>query len=93
MSTPDEIRVRHILVEHEYEARDLEKKLNEGVSFEALAQKFSRCPSKSQGGDLGFFGRGRMVEAFEDAAFSLEIDEVSPPVRTRFGYHIIQRLS
>jgi parvulin-like peptidyl-prolyl isomerase len=85
------IKARHILVEQEYEAQDLVKKLSEGVSFEDLARKFSRCPSSARGGDLGEFGRGRMVQAFEEAAFALAVGEVSPPVRTRFGYHLIQR--
>lgn len=88
----DQIRVRHILVEQEYEARDLERKLSEGASFEDLARKFSRCPSASQGGDLGSFGRGRMVETFEDAAFELKVGQTSGPVRTRFGYHLIHRI-
>jgi parvulin-like peptidyl-prolyl isomerase len=85
------IKARHILVEQEYEAQDLVKKLSEGVSFEDLARKFSRCPSSARGGDLGEFGRGRMVQAFEEAAFALDVGQVSPPVRTRFGYHLIQR--
>src|SRR3712207_1479770 len=66
------IRARHILVEQEYEAKDLEKKLQEGETFEQLAQKFSRCPSGKKGGDLGFFREGQMVEAFEEAAFALK---------------------
>jgi len=85
------IKARHILVEQEFECQDLIKKLNAGESFEALAQKFSKCPSKSRGGDLGEFGKGRMVPTFEEAAFGLQINEVSGPVRTQFGYHLIQR--
>ena len=85
------IKARHILVEQSYEADDLVRKVNEGVSFEELAQKFSKCPSGKQGGDLGEFGRGRMVPSFEEAAFELEVDEVSGPVRTQFGYHLIKR--
>jgi peptidyl-prolyl cis-trans isomerase C len=88
----DEVHARHILVEQEYEAKDLQRKLAEGSDFAELAKKFSKCPSRARGGDLGKFGRGRMVEAFEDAAFSLKIGEISQPVRTRFGYHLIQRL-
>jgi peptidyl-prolyl cis-trans isomerase C len=86
-----EIRASHILVEKEYEAQDVLKKLAEGCSFESLAKSFSKCPSREEGGDLGTFGRGQMVEAFEEAAFSLKVGEVSGPVRTRFGYHIIKR--
>lgn len=85
------VKARHILVANEYEAQDLIKKLEEGVSFEELAKKFSKCPSSARGGDLGEFTKGRMVAEFETAAFSLGVDEVSPPVRTQFGYHLIQR--
>jgi peptidyl-prolyl cis-trans isomerase C len=85
------VTARHILVEHEHEAQDLMKKLNDNCSFEELAEKFSKCPSGRQGGQLGEFGRGRMVPEFEDAAFSLQVGEVSAPVRTQFGYHIIKR--
>jgi peptidyl-prolyl cis-trans isomerase C len=85
------IKARHILVEQEYEAKDLVRKLQEGTSFEDLARKFSKCPSGQRGGDLGEFGRGRMVASFEEAAFALQVNEVSPPVSTRFGYHLIQR--
>lgn len=85
------ISARHILVTHEHEAKDLLQKVSEGSAFKDLAQKFSLCPSKANGGDLGEFGRGRMVPSFEEAAFALQVDEVSPPVRTQFGYHLIQR--
>jgi peptidyl-prolyl cis-trans isomerase C len=85
------IKARHILVEKEFEAQDLVKKLGEGKSFEELARKFSKCPSGKRGGDLGEFGRGRMVPSFEEAAFALEVNQVSGPVRTQFGYHLIQR--
>ncbi len=87
----DEIRASHILVAQEYEAQDLIKKLEEGKTFAELAEKFSKCPSGKQGGDLGEFGRGRMVPSFEEAAFALGVGEVSKPVRTRFGYHLIHR--
>jgi peptidyl-prolyl cis-trans isomerase C len=86
-----EIRASHILVEKEYEAQDILKKLSEGCTFESLAKSFSKCPSREEGGDLGTFGRGQMVEAFEEAAFNLKVGEISGPVRTRFGYHIIKR--
>ncbi len=85
------IKARHILVGEEFEAKDLLRKLNEGKSFEELAKTFSKCPSSARGGDLGEFGRGRMVAPFDEAAFALQVNEVSPPVRTQFGYHLIQR--
>lgn len=85
------IRASHILVDKEYLAEDVLKKLKEGSSFESLAKAFSSCGSASEGGDLGEFGPGMMVEAFEKAAFALKPGEVSGPVRTQFGYHIIKR--
>lgn len=85
------INASHILVEKEYEAEDVIKKLGEGNSFESLAKAYSKCPSSREGGDLGSFGRGQMVKPFEDAAFALQPGEVSKPVRTQFGYHIIKR--
>ena len=85
------VSAKHILVETQYEAEDLQKKLAEGANFEELAQKFSKCPSGQQGGDLGEFGKGRMVPSFEEAAFGLKPGEVSEPVQTQFGYHLIQR--
>lgn len=85
------VKAKHILVKEQFEAEDLLKKLAEGKTFDELAQKFSLCPSGRRGGDLGEFGRGRMVAPFEEAAFALEINEVSKPVKTQFGYHLIQR--
>ena len=85
------IRAKHILVEHEYEVQDLLKKIAEGTSFEELAKDFSKCPSGAEGGDLGFFSKGQMVKPFEDAAFGLEVGEVSNAVQTQFGYHLIKR--
>ena len=88
----DILHARHILVRHEFEAKDLQRKIAEGKKFEELAQDFSLCPSASRGGDLGQFPRGRMVPAFEKALLKLAPGEVSPPVKTQFGYHLIQRL-
>lgn len=85
------IKARHILVQYEHEAQDLIKKLTEGKTFQELAAAFSKCPSGKNGGDLGEFGKGRMVKPFEDAAFALEVNQTSEPVRTQFGYHLIQR--
>jgi peptidyl-prolyl cis-trans isomerase C len=87
------IKASHILVEHEYEIKDLQKKLDEGSSFEDLARDFSKCPSGQDGGSLGHFSKGQMVKPFEEAAFSLEVGEVSSPVQTQFGYHLIKRES
>ena len=85
------IKARHILVNQEFEATDLLKKLDDGKTFEQLAMEFSLCPSKAGGGDLGEFGKGAMVPVFETAAFALKVGETSGPVRTQFGFHLIHR--
>lgn len=85
------INASHILVEQEHEAQDILKKIAEGKSFEELAKAHSKCPSGEDGGELGSFGKGQMVKEFETAAFALKVGEISPPVRTQFGYHIIKR--
>ncbi len=87
------IRAQHILVDQEFEANDLLKKLADGKSFEELARDFSQCPSGNNGGDLGEFGKGMMVPSFEKAAFALNVGEISSPVKTQFGFHLIKRLS
>ena len=85
------MRVSHILVENEYELADIQKLLDEGSTFAELAKKFSKCPSGQRGGDLGPVRRGQMVQPFEDAMFALEVGELSGPVKTQFGYHLIYR--
>lgn len=87
----NEISASHILVQHEYEAQDLVRKLESGESFEDLAKQFSKCPSGRSGGALGTFRRGQMVAPFETAAFNLQPGETSGPVQTQFGYHLIRR--
>jgi foldase protein PrsA len=86
-----EIRASHILVEDEAKAKEIKEKLNNGGSFEALAKEFSTDPgSKDKGGDLDFFGPGEMVKEFEDAAYALEVGQISEPVKSAHGYHIIK---
>lgn len=80
----------HILVESEEKADEVSKKIEEGLSFEEAASQYSTCPSKENGGSLGEFTRGKLVPEFEDHAFSMEIGEVSKPVKSQFGYHIIR---
>lgn len=87
---PSEIRASHILVGSENEALDLKKKIKEGEKFAKVAKRFSKCPSGAEGGDLGFFGKGMMVPAFEEAAFKAPVNTVAGPVKTEFGYHLIQ---
>lgn len=85
------IQAKHILVETEEQANDLYNKIIEGTDFGALALAHSKCPSGQNGGSLGNFGRGQMVKEFEDAAFALGIGNFSEPVKTQFGWHVIQR--
>lgn len=91
MDKSNMLKASHILVSHEYEARDLLKKLEQGISFEKLAQDFSLCPSGKQGGDLGEFPKGRMVPAFEKVLLTLTPGQVSQGVKTQFGFHLIRR--
>jgi peptidyl-prolyl cis-trans isomerase C len=86
------VQIEHILVTYEYEAQDLVRKLEQGWSFEELARKFSKCPSSEQGGNLGdLTGRLQLLdESFRDAALLLKDSEISAPVRTRFGWHLIR---
>lgn len=87
----DEVKAQHILVDTEEEAQDILKKIMKNESFEDLAKNFSKDHSSApQGGDLGFFARGRMVPEFEKVAFELKPGDVSDPVKTKFGYHIIK---
>jgi peptidyl-prolyl cis-trans isomerase C len=85
-----EVRARHILVKTEQEAKDLVKQLKGGADFIELAKKSSDGPSAQTGGDLGYFARGQMVKPFEDAAFTLKAGEISAPVQTEFGWHVIK---
>lgn len=104
---PESILASHILLMYRGSARStasrtkeraaeqiaqLKKELDEGADFEELARKHSDCPSSSRGGDLGLFAPGQMVPAFDHAAFSLEVDELSDIVETEFGYHLILRM-
>lgn len=85
-----EVRASHILVHTEDKAKWIAGELHKGADFAVLARQYSQCPSKMQGGDLGFFGKGQMVKEFEQAAFALKAGQISKPVRTEFGYHIIK---
>jgi len=89
---PNEIHCAHILVKTQKEAETVMEKLNKGEKFTNIVSQLSVCPSRKRGGDLGTFGRGKMVKEFEQAAFSLQKGQTSPIVKTQFGYHIIRRL-
>ncbi|WP_418791902.1 peptidylprolyl isomerase [Phosphitispora sp. TUW77] len=86
-----QVKASHILVETEEKANEIKKKLSDGQDFAQLAKDNSTdTMSKENGGDLGFFGSGDMVAEFEKAAFALEVGEISSPVKSEFGYHIIK---
>ncbi|MBQ3311583.1 peptidylprolyl isomerase [bacterium] len=84
------VRASHILLKTEKEANEMIDYLNKGVSFGELARNFSACPSKVSDGDLDYFSRGQMVWAFENKAFSMKKGEISQPVKTQYGWHIIK---
>lgn len=79
----------HILVPTEMDAVKLKSQIKSYDDFKYYAKIYSQCPSGRQGGDLGCFGKGQMVKPFEDAAFYGEVGEVSDPIKTQFGYHLI----
>ena len=85
-----QVKASHILVGSIELANEIKAKLDDGFDFEALAEQYSKCPSKKKGGNLGWFSRGMMVREFEKAAFSMKVGEVSDPVKTQFGWHIIK---
>jgi len=81
-----------IYLKTEKEAQSVMERLKHGEKFANIAGEVSLCPSRKRGGDLGIFGRGRMVREFEQAAFALEKGQISPAVKTKFGYHVVKRL-
>jgi peptidyl-prolyl cis-trans isomerase C len=90
----NKIKCLHILVKKNSEALLVVDRLKKGESFTNLAKELSiDKASGKRGGDLGFFRKGMMVKPFEDVAFKLEKDQISEPVKTEFGYHIIKRIS
>jgi len=87
---PESVRASHILVDEEDRANKILDEINNGLAFEEAAKNNSKCPSNASGGDLGYFTRGKMIPEFEKVAFELKEGEVSKPVKTQFGYHIIK---
>ncbi len=81
---------RHILVAAEADCADLKKQIDGGADFAALAKEHSSCPSGAKGGALGTFGPGQMVKEFDEVVFSAPIGEVQGPVKTQFGYHLLE---
>ena len=81
---------RHILVESETLCEELKAKIAGGEDFAKMAREHSTCPSSRQGGDLGEFGPGQMVKEFDAVVFSAPVNEVQGPVKTQFGYHLLE---
>lgn len=87
---PEQVKASHILVDTEESAKAILDEIKAGKSFAEAALENSKCPSKDRGGDLGFFGRGQMVPEFEVAAFAMNVGDISEPVGTQFGFHLIE---
>lgn len=83
---------RHILVKSEKLANEIKAKIAKGADFGQLARKHSVCPSRKKAGDLGEFKRGQMVKAFDDVVFKKPVLEIHGPVKTKFGFHLIQTI-
>ncbi|MCK4851912.1 MAG: peptidylprolyl isomerase [Candidatus Omnitrophica bacterium] len=83
-------RARHILTASEDTCNDLKSQIETGADFAETAKKYSQCPSGKQGGDLGEFSQGQMVPEFDEVVFQAEVGKVHGPVKTDFGYHLIE---
>ncbi|MGP7819116.1 peptidylprolyl isomerase [Niallia sp. 01092] len=91
LAQAEQVEASHILVKDEKTAKEVKKKLDNGADFADLAKEYSTdTASKESGGELGYFGKGEMKPAFEKAAFSMKVNEISDPVKTDFGYHLIK---
>lgn len=84
------VRASHILVSNARDAEGIMIRISKGEDFAELAKRFSKCPSKAKGGDLGWFGKGDMVPEFEKACFNGKEGQIVGPVKTEFGFHIIK---
>ncbi len=83
-------KARHILVTSEDQCTQLKEEIISGTDFADVAREYSTCPSGKQGGDLGEFGPGQMVREFDEVVFSGEVGKVHGPVKTQFGYHLLE---
>lgn len=83
-------KARHILVDTEEQCQALKDEIGGGADFAELAKEHSSCPSGKSGGDLGEFGPGMMVKEFDEVVFSADINTVQGPVKTQFGYHLLE---
>ena len=87
----NKIKCSHILVDKHSEALQLLDEIKKGKKFGSAAREISKCPSRKKDGSLGYFTKGMLVKEFDQVAFKLQIGEISEPVKTEFGYHIIKR--
>ena len=87
----NKIKCSHILVDKHSEALQLLDEIKKGKKFGSAAREISKCPSRKKDGSLGYYTKGMMVKEFDQVAFKLQIGEISEPVKTEFGYHIIKR--
>jgi peptidyl-prolyl cis-trans isomerase C len=90
LTPEEEVRARHILVDSEDKAKEVIVKLKAGGDFAALAKEFSKDPGAAEGGDLGYFTKDQMVAEFADAAFKMKVGDISDPVKSQFGWHVIK---
>ncbi|MBT7950959.1 MAG: peptidylprolyl isomerase [Gammaproteobacteria bacterium] len=81
---------RHILVDTEEQCNELKQQILDGTDFAEVAKEHSSCPSGRNGGDLGQFGPGQMVKEFDEVVFNSEVNQVHGPVKTQFGYHLLE---
>ena len=89
MPTATEVRASHLLVDDQETCQRLREEIVNGRDFAEVAREVSKCPSGAKGGDLGYFGRGRMVPQFDKAAFELPVNQLSEPIQTQFGWHLL----
>ena len=83
-------RARHILVDSEAKCLELKEQISQGTDFAEVAKQHSSCPSGRSGGELGEFGPGMMVKEFDEVVFSADLNTVQGPVKTQFGYHLLE---
>ena len=83
-------QARHILVDTEEKCEDIKQQIADGADFADLAKQHSSCPSGKTGGDLGEFGPGQMVKEFDEVVFSGDVNVVHGPVKTQFGFHLLE---
>lgn len=83
-------KARHILVETEDKCEEIKEEIEGGADFAEMAKKHSKCPSGANGGELGEFSPGQMVEAFDEVVFSEEVGKVHGPIQTEFGFHLVE---